>query len=140
MPDCNGGSEKILLVEDEEAVRNAVSRILRGSGYDLLVAGNGIEAMALWEIQEALESQVRPIDLVLTDMVMPGMGGREFANRLKGLSSRTPVLFMSGYTEDPVATSNADAYEAFIEKPFTADALLLKVRATLAGNESLILQ
>lgn len=70
-------------------------------------------------------------------MIMPGMGGREFANRLKELSSRTPVLFMSGYTEDAIAASDPDANEGFIEKPFSAEALLLKIRATLASSESL---
>jgi len=132
------GTERILVVEDEEVVRSAVSRILRGNGYDVLVAANGIDAMAVWQTNEGLESQLRPIDMVLTDMVMPGMGGREFADRLKILSERTPVLFMSGYTEDLVAPLGPNSNERFIEKPFTADALLLEVRATLEGRESLV--
>lgn len=124
-----GGSETILLVEDEEAVRRVVSRILQGGGYDVLEASNGVDAAAMWE------SRMRSIDMVLTDMVMPGMGGRDLANRVRRLSSRTPILFMSGYTEDPIAALGAGANEVFIEKPFTAEALLLRVRALLDGNE-----
>jgi PAS domain S-box-containing protein len=124
--DVKGGTERILLVEDEETVRDALSLTLRTRGYTVIEARNGAEALRIWE------SDDQSVDLVVTDMVMPEVGGRDLAKRVLELKPETPVLFMSGYTEDSVAASGMPLRaSAFLEKPFTASALLLKAREML---------
>src|SRR6185295_2167092 len=93
-PEAWSGTETILLAEDEEAVRRFAAEALEAKGYRVLKAGNGREAMAL------LESGTEKVQLVLTDVVMPDMGGGELADRIKRSHPDLPVLYMSGYTEN----------------------------------------
>lgn len=120
------GSETILIVEDEQSVRAVARRILDRVGYLVLEAENGHDALAIWEDRAA------DIDVVLTDMVMPTMGGRELAGRLWDHRPTLPILFMSGYAEDEVMTQgSADSRVHFLEKPFDAQTLQQKVRTAL---------
>jgi PAS domain S-box-containing protein len=120
------GSETVLLVEDEEIVRNLGVRILAELGYRVIRAGNGDEAIAL-----AREHGER-IDLLLTDVVMPGMSGRELANRLTRIHPETRVLFTSGYTDNAIVHHGVlDEGVSFIGKPYTPSALAGKVREVL---------
>ncbi len=122
------GSETVLLVEDEEAVREMAGEILKSKGYRVLGAGDGFEAMTVSDQHQG------SIDLMVTDMVMPRLGGRELAERL---SSRRPdmrVLYMSGYTDDAIVHHGVlDGRAAFLEKPFTPDAFALKIREVLSA-------
>ena len=120
------GGETILLVEDADAVRNVVRRALTRMGYHVLEASNGPEAIAV-----ALEHANR-IDLLLTDFVMPQMGGRELVDRLFELGVRPRILIMSGYIDDALLRGGGFPRDAaFIEKPFTADRIGKKVREVL---------
>jgi PAS domain S-box-containing protein len=114
-----GGEETILIAEDEEAVRGLVCEILRRLGYRVLVAGDGVEALAL--------SQRFPdrIHLLLTDVIMPGMDGRELAERMLAVRPDTRTLFMSGYAEPPIPD------DVLLQKPVTPDALARKVAEVL---------
>ena len=114
-----GGEETILIAEDEEAVRGLVCEILRRLGYRVLVAGDGVEALAL--------SQRFPdrIHLLLTDVIMPGMDGRELAERMLAARPDTRTLFMSGYAEPPIPD------DVLLQKPVTPDALARKVAEVL---------
>jgi CheY-like chemotaxis protein len=124
--DLPHGSETVLLVEDEQGVRTLAEFLLRRSGYTVLQAQSGAEALAL------AGQHMEPIHLLLTDVVMPGMSGRELAERLAGDRPGIKTLFMSGYTDDTIVRHGVlQAETAFITKPFTFDALLHKVRATL---------
>jgi CheY-like chemotaxis protein len=121
-----GGSECILLVEDEEMVRTLASRILSRHGYRVVTASCGEEALGLCG-DEAPDFQ-----LLLTDVVMPGMDGQELWNRLSALRPGLKVLFMSGYTDEHIARHGViDESTCFIEKPFTPEGLLAGVRAAL---------
>jgi PAS domain S-box-containing protein len=121
-----GGSETVLLVEDEEVVRDLGVRILSGLGYRVMRAGNGDEAIAL-----AREHGER-IDLLLTDVVMPGMSGRELANRLTRIHPEARVLFTSGYTDNAIVHHGVlDEGVSFIGKPYSPSALAKKVREVL---------
>lgn len=121
------GEYTVLLVEDEEMVQGLVKKILENNGMRVLVAGNGAEALALTRQYEGR------IDLVLTDLVMPRMGGGELANRLREVAREVKVLFMSGYNREQLGGPEADLYEPLISKPFTAASLLTKVRELLVG-------
>ena len=114
-----GGEETILLAEDEEAVRSLVREVLSRLGYRVLVASDGIEALAL--------SQRFPeaIHLLLTDVIMPGMDGRELAERMMVARPDTRILFMSGYAEPPIPD------DVLLQKPVTPDALARKVAEVL---------
>jgi PAS domain S-box-containing protein len=118
-------TETILLVEDEQQTRDAVQRNLVRAGYTVLVAGNGVKALEI--------SQAHPyiIHLVLTDSLMPEMGGAELVRRLKEARPNIGVLLMSGYTEDLAPTGPANEDEFFIEKPFTSADLLGRIRQAL---------
>jgi two-component system, cell cycle sensor histidine kinase and response regulator CckA len=121
-----GGCETILLVEDEEIVRKMVREILEEKGYRVLAAAGGDEALKIWQ-RHNLE-----IDLMLTDLVMPGMSGRVLGELMSQSRSDLLVLYMSGYTDDAIVRHGllSDAVE-FIQKPFTPTALAVKVRSVL---------
>ena len=117
--------ETVLLVEDEEAVRNACRRILSRAGFQVVEARAGSEALA--------EFADTPIDLLLTDVIMPGgVSGRDLAERLQASRPGLPVLFMSGYTADVIATRGIlEPGICVLEKPFSSSELLGKVRELL---------
>ena len=120
------GSETILLVEDEEAVRGLTSRILEKQGYRVIAAQHGREAMDIATREEG------HIDLVLTDIVMPGMNGRGLVERLAGIRPRIKSLYMSGYTDDDIVRRGfIEPSKSFLQKPFTSEALLQTVRKVL---------
>jgi PAS domain S-box-containing protein len=121
------GSETVLVVEDDERVRALVSNILKKDGYQVLEAEHAEQAA------EVAEAYHEPIDLLLTDVVMPGRNGRELAELIVRRRPATRVLFMSGYSNDAVLLRGVSATGAqFIQKPFTIDALTAKVRDVLA--------
>jgi two-component system cell cycle sensor histidine kinase/response regulator CckA len=120
------GSETILLVEDEDVVRGLARKILEHAGYRVLEASRGEEAVRL-----CLE-RAGPIDLLLTDVVMPETSGREVADRLTELLPGLRVLFMSGYTDEAIVHHGVlDSNVEFIQKPFNPAALAMKVREVL---------
>jgi PAS domain S-box-containing protein len=120
------GSETILVIEDEDVVRNLACRGLRDHGYSVLEATNGIQALRL------MEEHPNPIDLVISDVVMPEMGGRKFGQSLAHLRPDLPILYMSGYTgEDVVQRGLLEPGAPFQQKPFTPGTLATKVRSIL---------
>ncbi|MFL5403909.1 MAG: PAS domain S-box protein [Gemmatimonadales bacterium] len=124
-----GGSETLLLVEDEATVRASVRRLLEWHGYRVLEAGNGREALRIYEENPAA------IDLVLTDLVMPEMGGHELIELLRAQNPTLRVVFMSGYTEKNVANNGSmPPGTGFVEKPFTVDTLMRRVREVLDAD------
>jgi PAS domain S-box-containing protein len=121
--------ETILLVEDEDLVRSLARRVLEGRGYQVHAAPCGAEALEMFDRLPG-----RP-DLVVTDVVMPGMGGRELAEQLRGRQPGLRVLFMSGYTTDEVLRQGIEAEAVhFLQKPFTPDSLARKVRDVLVKS------
>jgi PAS domain S-box-containing protein len=121
-----GGSETILVVEDESAVRQLARRLLSSKGYTVLEATNGSEAL------ELLAARHAEIDLVLSDVVMPVLGGRTLSAEMKRLEYRIPMVFMSGYTDNSEPLKDPSGATApFVAKPFTAATLLESVRRTL---------
>jgi PAS domain S-box-containing protein len=125
-PKSTGGAERLLLVEDDTQVRSLAATMLRGAGYDVLEAASPGDALLLAEQRRA------PIHLLLTDVVMPLMNGRELAERLQSLRPELKVLFMSGYTDDAVVRHGVHSGEVdFVQKPFTPGELLERVREAL---------
>ncbi|MBA2735051.1 MAG: PAS domain S-box protein, partial [Acidobacteria bacterium] len=126
LDDFPRGTETILLVEDEEMVRSLTRQILEECGYTVLEAQNGVEAISLCEKQDC------QIDLLMTDVVMPQMGGRELAERFALAFPQMKILFTSGYTDDAVVRHGViNEGTNFIQKPFTPDRLAHKVREVL---------
>ncbi len=120
------GSETVLIVEDDPSVRNMARKILKKNGYRVIETGDPREALKLWE------QNMGTIKLVLTDVLMPGMGGPEMAELIRRQDPGTKVIFMSGYTEDAVALHDIrEKWEDFLQKPFTPGALSKKVRDVL---------
>jgi two-component system, cell cycle sensor histidine kinase and response regulator CckA len=120
------GSETILVVDDQEGLCTLLCNVLRKNGYSVLSAANGREALGL------VREHPGRIDLVLTDMVMPQMGGRELAESLRALQPQTKILYMSGYTDQAEDVSELlSCGHAFIDKPFTPEALLHTIRDVL---------
>jgi CheY-like chemotaxis protein len=127
-----GGSETILVIEDEDVVRSLASRGLRDHGYSVVEARNGVQAL------QYIEQHPRTVDLVISDVVMPEMGGRELGQSLGRIEPGLPVLFMSGYTgEDVVQRGLLDPGAPFQQKPFTPAGLATKVRAMLDQHHRL---
>ncbi|HMD71755.1 MAG TPA: ATP-binding protein [Bryobacteraceae bacterium] len=122
------GTETVLLAEDEPGVRKYVHQALERYGYTVLDAANGREALA------CAESCGRPIHLLLTDCVMPEMGGAELASLFQSRRPGVPVLCMSGYIDQPRAPSSAAVHH--IQKPFTAEALLGRMRSLLQASHT----
>jgi two-component system, cell cycle sensor histidine kinase and response regulator CckA len=119
--------ETVLLVEDEQQVRRVARRILEGAGYRVLEAADPVEALALFERASA------PVDLIITDVVMPKMNGVELIRRLRERSNSLRALCMSGYTEDETARSGLQELRVpMLQKPFTPESLRRKVREALA--------
>ncbi|MBI5509510.1 MAG: GAF domain-containing protein [Deltaproteobacteria bacterium] len=126
MPAIARGSETVLVVEDEDAVRRLAERILRSAGYKVLAAASGGDALLLWEKHRG------EIDLLLTDVVMPQMSGRELAERLGKPCPTLKVLYMSGYTDNAIVHHGVlDPGTRFIGKPFSTTELTRKVREAL---------
>jgi two-component system cell cycle sensor histidine kinase/response regulator CckA len=126
------GTETVLLAEDELAVRSLIARLLRHQGYPVLEAANGVEALSL-----AREHSSKEIHLLLTDVVMPQMGGIELAKQLNSLRPNTKILFVSGYTSDPfVKLSIPDQGIQFVQKPFNPTVLVRKVREVMDNHTS----
>ncbi len=124
-----GGSETILLVEDEESVRRLARRILNGLGYRVLVADNAQEALRL------LGQRSGPLDLLLTDVVMPGMSGPELAELVAAEQPGLKVIFMSGYTTESMEQHGVlESGRAFLQKPFTPQALSYLLRQVLTAG------
>jgi two-component system cell cycle sensor histidine kinase/response regulator CckA len=125
------GRETVLVVEDEDGVRELVRQILVEHGHAVLTARHGRDALLLAERYE------RPIDLLVTDVVMPEMGGGELVERLTVLRPGLRVLYISGYTNDEVVRRGVPGVTtSFLHKPFTADALMRRVRDVLEGASS----
>lgn len=124
------GTETILLVEDNDQVRELTLAILRHQGYTVITAENGRDALTVLDRHEG------PVHLLLTDVVMPGMNARELFARAAEKHPGLKVLFMSGYTDNVIAHRGVlDEGVAFIQKPFSVNALAAKVREVLEGND-----
>ena len=131
-PDQARGNETILVVEDEPLVKNLVSEVMRKSGYQVMEFTNGREVLARVKRHDGL------IHLLVTDVVMPGMGGIELARHLAQGRPEMRVLFISGYTDDLVGRQGLlQSGRAFLQKPFTPDTLLHRVRALLDAPDVL---
>jgi len=127
-PPTDGRGETLLVVEDEAALRDVAGRILSGAGYQVLSAECGPAALELAARHEGA------IDLLVSDVVMPGMLGKDLAERLVGSRPETRVLYMSGYAQPVLHTHGTlDPGVALLEKPFTASDLLTAVRRRLDG-------
>ena len=121
-----GGTETVLLAEDEDPIRTLAHRVLTRAGYTVLLAGTGRDAARLAAEHEG------EVDILVTDMVMPEGGGRELAAALRARQPALPVLYLSGYTESSVARKDdSGGGEGFLQKPFTTSALVAKVREML---------
>jgi two-component system cell cycle sensor histidine kinase/response regulator CckA len=120
------GTQTILLTEDEEIVRNLAREVLEMYGYEVLEAASGESALRICEQSE------KPIHMLLTDVIMPEMSGRELAEKLSQIQPGMKILYMSGYTDNAIARHGIlDAEIPFLEKPFTPDALAKKVSEVL---------
>ena len=124
-PSPTHGVETVLLVEDEPMVLDLGSRVLRSHGYRVLVASNAAEAL------QVAREHAGTIDLLLTDVVMPGLPGPELAARLETVTPGLRVLYVSGYADDSVARLGAEEGISFLAKPFTGEALAARVREVL---------
>ena len=124
-----GGSETVLLVEDEESVRELVRETLKTRGYRVIEASDGIAGMRVSEEYQG------NIEILITDVVMPGMSGRELAKRVAAARPNIRVLYLSGYTEDAIIHEGAlEPGTGFLQKPFTLQVLARKVREVLQGE------
>jgi CheY-like chemotaxis protein len=126
-PRMERGSEAVLLIEDDSRIRKIVAKALSAAGYRVTVAADGGDAL------DVVARQGSPPDLVVTDVVMPGMDGRTLASELRRRHPGLRVLYISGYAGDVLAERGVlESGIQFLEKPFTSDALLERVRALLA--------
>jgi len=118
----------ILLVEDDKSVRWVAQSMLLQRGYTVLCAGDGNEALKI------ARRHRDHIDLLIADLVIPGMNGAQLAKRLRALQPNLHVLFMSGVMQEDMAPGTIPSEAGFLAKPFSAQALLAKVQETLAGS------
>lgn len=126
----DGVRKTVLVVDDDVSVLRVAAKVLQRGGYEVLEAGSGPEAL---EVADAAGGR---IDLLLTDVVMPRMNGRELSEALLARYPKVRVLFMSAYTEDEVILQGVRVAEVnFINKPFTVDGLRKKVREVLEAGE-----
>jgi CheY-like chemotaxis protein len=124
-----GGAETILLVEDEASVRQMAVRVLERAGYTVKATAGGDEALAM------LSRESSPVDVLLTDVVMPGMDGRELSERVRKVRPEIKVIYTSGYTDDAVMRHGIQASEVtFLQKPYVPRELLRKVRVAVDGG------
>jgi CheY-like chemotaxis protein len=125
--DLPHGTETVLLVEDDPALREMAAALLRRLGYTVWVAAHGLEALSFKQ-----QRNVGHIDLLFTDVVMPHMSGKELADRVRALYPQTKILFTSAYTENAIVHQGVlDQGVALLQKPFTPSALALKMREIL---------
>ena len=123
------GNETILLVEDEVSILKMTALMLEGQGYTVLTAGNGREAISRFNEHTGM------IHLLMTDVIMPDMNGRDLVEKLHLLSPQLKCLFMSGYTSDIIAHQGVlDEGVHFVQKPFSLPDFAVKVREVLDGN------
>ena len=122
------GSGTVLLVEDDAAVRGLAREVLQEQGYTVLAAGSGAEAL------QAVESHAEKIDLLLTDVIMPGMAGDELVEHLRLRLPELKVVFVSGYANDSIPKIITDGHTAFLQKPFPVEDLVRKVYEMTAGR------
>jgi signal transduction histidine kinase/CheY-like chemotaxis protein len=126
-----GGSETLLLVEDEDNVRRLLVHVLARCGYKVLEAANGVEALRIFESPDTV------IDLVITDMVMPHMTGRELGEHLERVCPGMRIIYMSGYTDDVLVRTGAlGPGMSFLQKPLRPEVLSAKVREALDAKKS----
>ena len=132
-PGSSAGRHRVLLVEDDTAVRTLARRLLQDEGHTVIDAPTGEAGLARW--QEAM-SNGETIDVVVTDLVMPNMGGRELVTRLRASNPRLPVVYVSSYFADAVAGLDMAEPVELLEKPFTPASLAAAVDSVLRlGNE-----
>jgi CheY-like chemotaxis protein len=126
-PGLPRGTETIAVAEDDAALRELAATLLRRLGYAVLTAATGMEALSLSQLHPGVQ-----VDLLITDVVMPHMDGKELADRFRAASPNTRVLFSSAYTENAISHQGVlDAGVALLQKPFTPSALAHKVREML---------
>jgi two-component system cell cycle sensor histidine kinase/response regulator CckA len=124
------GNEVVLLVEDEDTIRELIREVLGLNGYTVLTASTPEEAIRI-------ATSPAPIDLLISDVIMPGMGGRELARNIREARPGIRVLFVSGYPEQAISRSGAlETGVTFLQKPFTPDTLAAKVRVALAAADA----
>lgn len=120
------GSATVLLAEDEETVRNLTTRVLERSGYRVVSVANAEEALELWPQWRA------DVDFLLTDVIMPGLNGLELFNRLKSDKPELRVLYITGYPDDVIADQGMSAGVHLLEKPFSPNKLLYRIREIMS--------
>jgi len=131
MPSARSGTETLLIVENEAAIRNLLQIALQRNGYSVLTAESGHQALDL------VRQHTGAIDLVITDVMLDDMHGPELVRQLAMLRPRTPALFMSGYMDDALGDPEALATQVnFIQKPFSPSVIARKVREILDGDPS----
>jgi two-component system cell cycle sensor histidine kinase/response regulator CckA len=128
--DRPAGGYTVLVVDDEEAVRRLAVRMLTWTGYQAIEASHGREALA------AIEQHTGPVHLVLTDIKMPGMTGRELGRHVEQRWPGKPILYMSGFASEVFAGGLLEPGAPFLAKPFTQEDLAMKVRSMLEGGGS----
>jgi DNA-binding NtrC family response regulator len=130
---AEGGTEVVLLVEDENEVRSFTREVLELGGYQVIEASNGRDALALGRKHRG------PLHLLLTDAVMPEMNGRELSQHLTRIHPEAAVLYMSGYTDRAIVHQNVvDSEIHFLQKPFTPEGLIRKVREVLDSAKAAV--
>jgi two-component system, cell cycle sensor histidine kinase and response regulator CckA len=128
-PSAKEPRQTVLVVDDEEGLRTLVCRTLRAEGYGTLEAAHGAEAL------EIIEQAAEPVDLVVTDVVMPGMDGRELGRRLAQRWPTLPILYISAYDVNDIFRRGSPRSSApFLQKPFPAEELITNVQQLLASR------